>query len=186
MDRVLFDTTILCGALLTRGINYKLLELAQVPTLFQPVITEVVVCEFIANCRRGMRGTIYSEKEIDQFFEGFSPLLNFENIERIQVGRQLWVDVTKSNQPIGHFLYHLFQLRTGQRKDALLTTLDNEGKQLKDIDPFDIHVMFGALEHDCNILLTSNVDDFPKVFGNVEVVRPRAYYEYLTNQIKID
>ena len=186
MDRVLFDTTVLCGALLTRGINYKLLELAQIPTLFEPVITEVVICEFIANCRRGMRGTIYSEKEIDQFFEGFSPLLNFENIERIQVGRQLWVDVTKSNQPIGHFLYHLFQLRTGQTKEELLITLDNEGKKLKDIDPCDIHVMFGALEHDCNILLTANVDDFPKVFGNVEVVRPRAYYEYLTNQIKVD
>lgn len=47
----------------------------------------------------------------------------------------------------------------------------------------DIHVMFGALEHDCNILLTANVDDFPKTFGNVEVVRPRAYYEYLTAKI---
>ena len=88
-----------------------------------------------------------------------------------------------SKQPIGHFLYHLFQLRTGQRKEELLITLDNEGKKLKDIDPCDIHVMFGALEHDCNILLTANVDDFPKVFGNVEVVRPRAYYEYLTNKI---
>ena len=87
MDRVLFDTTVLCGTLLTRGINYKLLKLAQIPTLFEPVITEVVVCEFIANCRKGMRGTIHSEKEIDLFFEGLSPLLNFENIERIQVGR---------------------------------------------------------------------------------------------------
>lgn len=54
---------------------------------------------------------------------------------------------------------------------------------MKDIDPCDIHVIFGALEHDCNILLTANVDDFPMVFGNVEVVRPRAYYEYLTNKI---
>ncbi|MHB8124582.1 MAG: hypothetical protein ACYDEJ_02885 [Desulfitobacteriaceae bacterium] len=53
--------------------------------------------------------------------------------------------------------------------------LDNEGKKLKDIDPCDIHVMFGALEHDCNILLTSNVDDFPKTFGKVEVIRPRTY-----------
>ena len=78
---------------------------------------------------------MYSEKEIDLFFEGFAPLLNFENIERIQVGRQLWIDLTKSNQPIGHFLYNLFMLRTGQRKEELLITLDNEGKKLKDIDP---------------------------------------------------
>ena len=183
MDRVLFDTTVLCGALLTRGINYKLLELAQIPTLFEPVITEVVVCEFIANCRRGMRGAIYSEEEINLFFEGFAPLLNFENIKRIQVGRQLWIDVTKTKQPIGQFLYDLFQLRTGKRKEELLTTLKNEGKRLKDIDPCDIHVMFGALEHDCNILLTANVDDFPKVFGDVEVVRPGAYYEYLNNKL---
>jgi len=98
------------------------------------------------------------------------------------IGRQLWVDVTKSKQPIGHFLYHLFQLRTGQRKEELLVALDHEGKKLKDIDPCDIHVMFGALEHDCNILLTANVDDFPKTFGKVEVVRPGAYYEYLTTK----
>ena len=183
MDRVLFDTTVLCGALLTRGVNYKLLQLAQIPTLFEPVITEVVVCEFIANCRKGIRGITYSEKEIDLFFEAFTPLLDFGNIKRIQVGRQLWIDVTKAKQPIGQFLYHLFQLRTGQRKEELLKALADEDKRLENIDPSDIHVMFGALEHNCNILLTANADDFPKTFGNVEVVRPRAYYEYLTTKV---
>ena len=130
-----------------------------------------------------MRGTIYSEEEIDLFFEAFAPILNFENIERIQIGRQLWIDVTKSKQPIEHFLYQLFQLLTGRRKEELLIALDNEGKKLQDIDPCDIHIMFGALEHDCNILLTANVDDFPKTFGKVEVIRPGAYYKYLTTNI---
>ena len=102
-----------------------------------------------------MRGITYTEEEIDLFFEAFTPLLDFENIKRIQIGRELWIDVTKTKQPIEQFLYQLFKLRTGQRKKELLTALANEGKRVEDIDPCDIHVMFGALEHNCNILLTA-------------------------------
>ena len=82
----------------------------------------------------------------------------------------------------GHVRYHLFQLLL--TKEELLIALDIEAKKLKDFDPCDILVIFGALEHDCNMLITSNLDDFPKTFGNIDVVRPGAYYEYLTNKIQ--
>ncbi|KLU62657.1 hypothetical protein CEB3_c09690 [Peptococcaceae bacterium CEB3] len=58
MDRVLLDTTVLCAAMITRGVNYKLIQLARSSELFEPIITEVVVCEFIENCRKGMNGLI--------------------------------------------------------------------------------------------------------------------------------
>lgn len=51
MERVLLDTNILCGAILGNGVNRKLLQLARTQTAFQPVISEVVIVEFLAKCR---------------------------------------------------------------------------------------------------------------------------------------
>ena len=53
------------------------------------------------------------------------------------------------------------------------------GKKVEDTDPGDIHVMLAAVQHNCDLLATYNVDDFPTVFCGVEVVRPDRYYDYL-------
>ncbi|EHQ91657.1 hypothetical protein [Desulfosporosinus youngiae] len=64
MKRVLFDTTVLCGAIISLGVNYKLIQLARSAEFFEPVISEVVVCEFIEHCRKGLKGVVYSESEM--------------------------------------------------------------------------------------------------------------------------
>ena len=50
MERVLLDTNILCGAILGNGVNRKLLQLARTETAFKPIISEVVIVEFLAKC----------------------------------------------------------------------------------------------------------------------------------------
>ena len=87
--------------------------------------------------------------------------------------------MTQSQRPIGEYLYNLFYSNTGKRKDDLIKLLDDEGKRLADIDHGDIHVMYGAIEHNCDIILTSNTDDFPSRLDKIEIIRPRAYYEYM-------
>lgn len=56
--------------------------------LFEPVITEVVVCEFIEHCRKGLKGVVYTEEDIDLFFNCIEPVLDFENIKRNPVIEQ--------------------------------------------------------------------------------------------------
>lgn len=182
MNRVLFDTTVLCGAIISSGVNYKLIQLARSAEMFEPVISEVVVCEFIEHCRKGLKGIVYSESEIDAFITAVTPVLDFENIRRIGIGKELWIDMTQSQRPIGEYLYNLFYSKTGKRKDDLIKLLDDEGKRLVDIDHGDIHVMYGAIEHNCDVILTSNTDDFPSRLGKIEIIRPRAYYEYMVEK----
>jgi len=42
--------------------------------------------------------------------------------------------------------------------------------------------MYGAIEHNCDIILTSNTDDFPSRLGKIEIIRPRAFYEYMVEE----
>ncbi len=182
MDRVLFDTTVLCGAILTPGVNYNLIQLARSAELFEPIISEVVVCEFIEHCRKGLKKIVYSEEEIDAFFTAVKPVLDFDNIRRIGIGKELWVDMCQSQRPIGVYLHNLFYIKTNKNRVDLLKYLEDEGKKLADIDHGDIHVMYAAIEHNCNILLTANTDDFPTKLGNIEIIRPGAYYEYLLRE----
>lgn len=100
-------------------------------------------------------------------------MLDFDNIERISVGREMWTDYyIHSKQPIERFLYDLFIVKKGVVRPEILATIEESIVKVEDTDPGDIHVMFGALELGCNVLATHNVDDFPKLFGGVEVVRP--------------
>lgn len=182
MDRVLLDTTVLCGAIISPEVNYKIIQLARSAEFFKPIISEVVVCEFIEHCRKGLKKITYSEEEIDAFFTAVKPVLDFDNIKKIGIGKELWVDMCKSQRPIGEFLYNLFYSKTGRKRDDLLRLLDAEGKRLADIDHGDIHVMYAAIEHNCNIILTANADDFPRRLGDIEIISPRGYYEYLIRQ----
>ncbi|GAB6172985.1 hypothetical protein JCM15765_24630 [Paradesulfitobacterium aromaticivorans] len=97
MDRVLLDTTVLCGAIISPGVNYKIIQLARSAEFFKPIISEVVVCEFIEHCRKGLKKITYSEEEIDAFFTAVKPVLDFDNIKRIGIGKELWVDMCKSH-----------------------------------------------------------------------------------------
>lgn len=51
--KALLDTTILCGALLTNGVNRQLLRSAQLGS-YQAVISNVCLLEFLRNAAEGM------------------------------------------------------------------------------------------------------------------------------------
>lgn len=161
---------------------YKLLQLARSAELFEPVVSEVVVCEFIEHCRKGLNGVVYSEEEIDDFFRAVEPVLNFENIRRIGIGKELWVHIKDLQKPIEEYLYNLFYENTGERKDHLINLLTDEGKKISETDIGDIHVMYAAIEHNCDIIITDNKKHFPKRLGKIEIIRPRGYYEYLVGE----
>ena len=178
-DRVLIDTTVFCAAIISKGINYKLLEFANNPQFFDAVISDVVICEFIEHCRKGLKKVKYTENEIDLFFEGLYPLLDSANIKRIDIGKEMWVNLIKSKQPIEQYLHDLFYEKTGFIKQELLTSIEHEGKKLENIDHGDLHVMYGAIQYDCNIIVTRNTDDFPKLLGKIEIIKPGTYLNHL-------
>ena len=64
MDRVLLDTTVLCGAIISPGVNYKIIQLARSAEFFKPIISEVVVCEFIEHCRKGLKRSLIPKKRL--------------------------------------------------------------------------------------------------------------------------
>ncbi|MHB8124869.1 MAG: hypothetical protein ACYDEJ_04360 [Desulfitobacteriaceae bacterium] len=122
---------------------------------------------------------------IDRFFHVLTPMLDDENIKKVAIGREMWVDyLIHYKAPVQEFLYDLFIKTKGTVRSELLRALTEAGKKVENTDPGDIHVMFAALEHNCNLLATYNTDDFPKVFCGVEVVRPDLYYDYLMNLVK--
>ncbi|EHQ91656.1 hypothetical protein [Desulfosporosinus youngiae] len=90
--------------------------------------------------------------------------------------------MTQSQRPINEYLYNLFYSKTGKRNDDLVRLLGDEGKRLADIDHGDIHVMYAAIELNCDIILTSNTDDFPSRLGKIEILRPWAFYEYMVEE----
>lgn len=184
MDRVVVDTNILCAAILTPGLSRKLLQLGRSGLIYEPVIGEVVVCEFIEHCRKGMRGRTFSEEEIDDFFRMVAPMLDFENIKRIRIGKELWIDVTRLKMPVQQCLYDMFYTDLGVRKSELLLELEQYGKNLEDVDLGDLHVMYSALQYDCNVIVTTNTDDFPKVLGEIEVFKPGYYYDLVTKNLR--
>lgn len=182
MERVLLDTNILCGAILGNGVNRKLLQLARTQTVFEPVISEVVIVEFLAKCRSGLtkKKIVIPEDTIDRFFNILTPILDHKNIKRIAIGQEIYVDyLTYSKASIQEFLFDMFIAKKGWVKPELLAAITEAGKKVEDTDPGDIHVMLAAVQHNCDLLATYNVDDFPTVFCGVEVVRPDRYYDYL-------
>jgi hypothetical protein len=59
--------------------------------LIEPVISQEVASEFIANCRKGFviggKLVTFDEDFIDAFFELLEPLLDIANLARLRVGR---------------------------------------------------------------------------------------------------
>lgn len=185
MDRVILDANVLIGALLNAGVNRKLLTLARTGLFFEAIISETVIIEFIINCRRGIgkknKLRVYTEDEIDRFFATVEPLLSHENIVRVGIGKDMYRDAYLNQQiPVQQYLYALFYEKTGEKKDQLLQGLDEYGKDVSKVDPGDLHIMYAAIEHDCNVIVTHNTDDFPKVLGAIEVFRPGIYYDFIT------
>lgn len=54
LPKVFIDTTVLCGALRTDGVNRKILKAARFPNLYVPVVSKVCLFEFVRNAANGL------------------------------------------------------------------------------------------------------------------------------------
>ncbi|WP_157185143.1 PIN domain-containing protein [Paenisporosarcina sp. TG20] len=52
IPKALIDTTVLCGAILTDGVNRNLLKVARLG-VYQPIISNVCLLEFVRNASKG-------------------------------------------------------------------------------------------------------------------------------------
>ncbi len=109
--------------------------------------------------------------------------MDFENIKRVRLGKEIWLNLAESNLPVQEYLYQKFYEDTGVRKKELLHRLAEYGINVDKLDPGDLHVMYGAIEYDCNIIITANTDDFPKRIGRIDVVKPGVYYDLMINEL---
>ncbi|MCB8817592.1 hypothetical protein [Desulfosporosinus shakirovi] len=80
-------------------------------------------------------------------------MLEHENIERVAIGREIYVDyLTYYKASIQEFFYDMFIKKKGWVRPDLLAAITETGKKIENTDPGDIHVMFAAVEHNCDLL----------------------------------
>lgn len=177
--RVLLDTTSLCAAIRNPGgVGMKLLRLGLLG-LFDIIVTEEIVAEWVRNCRKGLgkgRSKIsFSEEDLDAFCEALEPMLSEEMVARVRIGR-----AASPLYPIRHVAgLKIIQLPQGQPA-AVSRMLDDVTFALKDVG--DFHVVEAALRYQCDYLCTRNTKDFTEGlrFGTVEVISPERLVALLT------
>jgi len=178
--KVLLDTTVLASAILTPiGLGSKIIKLARAETFFIPVISEVIVAEFIAICRRGFKDRSFTEDEIDEFFEGLTPLLNYDSIEKVSIGKKFMANPVNQRRPINEVLYEL----THKKYEHLIYSSPISNKLQENIDHEDLHVMVAAIEQDCDVIVTQNVKDFPQPLGKISVMKHGEFYDKIISGI---
>lgn len=184
--KVFIDTTILCGALRTYGINRKILQAARFPHLFQPVFSKVCLFEFVRNAAEGLgkgkNRVAYSSDDIEEFFQAFlNPI--FEYYEGLPVnsilGRYSVETILREHLSIGDVLIELsgcdrYTAQTIVEKQEMLEPLSK-------FDQDDFHVWVTALQENCNFILTSNHRRFPAEIGDIKRIHPVRFYEELLN-----
>lgn len=106
---VLFDTTVLCGAIRGEGINRQLLKLAAQTVDFRVVISRVCLMEFMRNTTfDGIGGVIYPIKMVEKFLDLFVyPILENSPAVNSVVGRHHWEIVRRNEMKIGQALEKL-------------------------------------------------------------------------------
>ncbi len=177
MERLLLDTNILCASILRPGgLCFKLLTLG-LYKVYEPIISEVVVAEFINKCRVGMtrKNITFTDEQIDMFLEAISPMLSSENIKKVGIGRGFMLNPQSYQEPLNHLLYNL----TNRTREELIDTVyEKTSKRImpSQVDLDDLHVMVAAIENKCDYIVTMNVKDFPNEIGSIKVVRPEMIY----------
>lgn len=185
--KVFIDTTILCGALRTDGINRKVLQAARFPHLFQPVFSKVCLFEFVRTASEGLgkgkNRVIYSADEIEEFFQAFlNPI--FEYYEGLPVnsilGRYSVETILREHLSIGDVL---IELSGCDRVTAQNIAEKQEmSEPLSKFDQDDFHVWVTALRENCNFILTSNHRRFPAEIGEMKRIHPKDFYEEFLNE----
>lgn len=182
--KVFIDTTILCGALRTNGINRKILQAAIFPHLFQPVFSKVCLFEFVRNASEGLgkgkNRVIYTADDIEEFFQAFlTPI--FEYYEGLPVnsilGRYSVETILREHLSIGDVLIELSECDRDTAQN--IVQKQEMSEPLSNFDQDDFHVWVTALRENCNFILTSNHRRFPAEIGDIKRIHPIRFYEDL-------
>lgn len=179
VPRVFIDTTVLCGAIRVNGLNRKLLELAQASFFYTLVISKVCLLEFYHNAlSAGIGGVVYPIEIVDEFMDGFIyPVLENHNAVNTRVGRYSFESVWFYHRPTGEVLSQLTD-RTIEETKTIIETAGMD-EPLSKYDPNDMHVWLGAIEENCDYIVTSNEHRFPQKIGKIKRIRPTEFYSRL-------
>jgi hypothetical protein len=134
--------------------------------------------EFLRNAYSGfgagVRFRVYTEDEISEFLDTFSPLFDAASIRESSLGRPLTRNHALHDRPLGEVLYEL----TGRTDESLLTDIEAQptvtpGASLKHFDPLDLHLVLVAVRDGADVLCTSNVRDYTMDrIGPVRIATP--------------
>lgn len=171
--RVLFDTTVFCGALVNPdGGNMRCLLFANAP-FFDPVISQGVLAEFIHSATvrglgHGRSRRLYHYEEVREFLEALASLWDHAvpvGLRAVLPELQRWPRL-----PLDHALQNIASRwpSAGQGRRFL-------NKTVAEIDPKDAHVMLVAQEHAVDILVTSNLEDFAVLAPACQVEPPSVF-----------
>lgn len=174
---VLFDTTVLCGAIRADGINRQLLRLAATPTNYRVVLSRVCLLEFVKKATHdGISGIVYPIETVEKFLDLFVyPILENSPAVNSKVGRHSWEIVKRNGMKIGQALAELSGVST---KEAI-SLAEERGLQdpLRNYDEQDVHVWVTAIQYQCSYIVTSNTKRFPEKIGNIKRVKPGEFYK---------
>lgn len=174
--RVLFDTTVLCGAIHSSGINRQLLTIASQTIDYRVVISRVCLMEFYHNALiKGIGGQKYPLDLVNNFLEMFVyPILDNQPAVNSRVGRLAHDIVSRLGYPIGKALVEISDCDT----QTAVSIAQDHGlqKPLSNYDENDVHVWVTAIKEECKYIITSNTKRFPQSIGVIEVIKPGVFY----------
>jgi predicted nucleic acid-binding protein len=177
--RVIFDTTVLCGAFTNpAGANYRLLELAD-DGVIDGFVTDVVGYEFVLNAMQGKlsRGQPVDDAYVAEFLDGFPNIFDPAHAPRVSIGKDITTLFLTHGKPVGQVLHAL----TGRTRDDLLIALEQQQiVAVEDFDPGDLHVLVAAVEQNADVVCTSNTSDFKQAsYGRIRVMKPGELLAWL-------
>ncbi|WP_214627168.1 PIN domain-containing protein [Paenibacillus agaridevorans] len=179
---VLFDTTVLCGAIRTDGINRKLLRLAGENLNFTPVLSRVCLMEFYKKAiYDGIAGTVYPEPIVEQFLDHFVyPVLENHPVVNSKVGRYHWEIIKRTEMKIGQALAEI----SGCTTEEAFYFAEQLGLQnpLNSYDQQDVHVWVTAIQEKCKFIVSSNSRRFPETIGYITRIKPGEFYNLIMEE----
>lgn len=173
---VLFDTTVLCGAIRTDGINRQLLKHAAFTADYRVVLSRVCLMEFLKKATHdGIGGAIYPIDWVEEFLDIYVyPILENSPAVNSQVGRYSWEIVVRQEMKIGQALVEISGITT----EEAVRIVEDAGLQdpLSKYDEQDVHVWVTAIQQKCEYIVTNNTKRFPDSIGNIKRIKPGTFY----------
>jgi len=176
---VLFDTTVLCGAIRSQGINRQLLKLAAQTVDYRVILSRVCLIEFMRKATYdGISGVTYPIEMVEKFLDLFvySILENSPAVNSV-VGRHHWEIVRRNEMKTGQALAEISGLST----EEAVFWAEEHGlqKPLREYDEQDVHVWVTAIQEKCSYIVTNNTKRFPEAIGEIKRIKPGQFYNMI-------